>query len=137
MLFAKKCACSRTSIDDSKEENKKFDRTVIQSLEVLQRSVNNLKVEQELCLSCSCQHCRDSSIVFPEFLVGSVLFIFLVFCVLFWGGAGGLLVYYLRPVSCVPNVASVCGLSILSVITKVYLLKRVRVFKKSLKIPKG
>ena len=55
----------------------------------------------------------------------------------FLGGAGGLLVYYLRPVSCVPNVASVCGLSILSVITKVYLLKRVRVFKKSLKIPKG
>ena len=89
MLFAKKCACSRTSIDDSKEENKKFDRTVIQSLEVLQRSVNNLKVEQELCLSCSCQHCRDSSIVFPEFLVGSVLFIFLVFCVLF-GGRGGI-----------------------------------------------
>lgn len=84
MLFAKKCACSRTSIDDSKEENKKFDRTVIQSLEVLQRSVNNLKVEQELCLSCSCQHCRDSSIVFPEFLVGSVLFIFLVFRYVFF-----------------------------------------------------
>jgi hypothetical protein len=41
----------------------------------------------------------------PPFLVGSVLLISLVFCVVFF-------FYCLRPVSCVPNVASVSGLSI-------------------------
>ena len=40
----------------------------------------------------------------PRFLVGSVLLIFLVFCVVF-------LCVCLRPVFCIPNVASVSGLS--------------------------
>jgi hypothetical protein len=42
------------------------------------------------------------------FLVGSVLLILLVFCVLLC-----VFFVYLRSVSCVPNVASVSGLSIL------------------------
>ena len=42
----------------------------------------------------------------PWFWVGSVLIIFVVFCVVFF-------VLFVRPVSCVPNVVSFPGLSIL------------------------
>ena len=49
----------------------------------------------------------DLHIGSPPFLVGSVFVIFLTFCVMY------LCFVCLRPVSCVSNVASGCGLSIL------------------------
>jgi len=52
------------------------------------------------------QHVFVSTWVEPWILVGSVLLIFLVFCVVYF------CFLCLRPVSCVPNVASVSGLSI-------------------------
>ena len=48
-----------------------------------------------------------STWVHPRFLVGSVLLIFLMFCVFLF------FFVCIRPLSCVPNVASVSGLSIL------------------------
>jgi hypothetical protein len=45
----------------------------------------------------------------PNFLVGFVFLVFLVFCFV-----------YHRPVSCVPNVASVSGLSILFSLTFIH-----------------
>ena len=68
----------------------------------------------------------------PQILVGFVLLIFLVFYVVFFCFVS------IRPVSCVPNVASFSGLSILDCLfgfSNVYNIIRFR--KKSLQIPKG